>query len=345
MLEQYKNNRLKFNIKGVQRNFILKAKELLGLTSSQLSKRLHISQRTLADWTREKISISQATAQTISKLANMSIPVNHSIIDWRIRFKKAGEIGGRNKFLKYGSVCIDEKYRKEKWQEWWNKTGQYKKNPKGFQSILKIKIPKKSRLLAEFFGILLGDGNISVYNIGVTLSSEEKQYINYVCKVIKKLFGVLPKIFKHKSSNAVSIIVNRKQLVDFCQEFGFKMGNKVKHQVDIPLWIKENAIFSRECIRGLIDTDGCFFFHKYMAGGKIYSYLKIAFTSASRPLTSSVAEALTILGFNVRVSKNGKDVRIEDKQYVQKYIKEIGSHNQKHLEKIRKWKKSNSMLE
>ncbi|MBI3888514.1 helix-turn-helix domain-containing protein [Candidatus Nomurabacteria bacterium] len=338
MSESYVKYRIKFRNKGTQRAFILKAQKILGLTGVKLAKKLNISQRTLTDWTREKITISQVSAQTISKLINVPIPKNHTVIDWRTHFQKAGKIGGKNKFLKYGSVGGNEKYRKEKWEEWWEEIGQYKKPAKGFLTLAKIKIPRKSKLLAEFIGILLGDGNISAYHVGIALSSEEKNYIKYVSSVIQKLFGVSPKIFKHKSANAVSIIVNRKLLVDFCQKFGFEMGNKVMHQVDMPEWIKTNKVFSRECIRGLIDTNGCFFTHSYIVRGKKYSYLKIAFTSASRPLLSSFAKTLINSGFNVRISKNQKDVRIDDTRFVNKYIKEIGSHNEKHLQKIRKWK-------
>lgn len=338
MSELYKNYRIKFYKKGAQRIFILKAQDLLNITGREFSQKLKISRRTLADWTKERINMSMISAQKISKLTHIPIPKNHSIIDWRIHMKNAGKIGGRNKFIMYGNVGGDETYRKEKWKQWWKSVGQYKKKAKGFQSLIKIKIPRKSKLLAEFIGIMLGDGNISPYNIGITLSSEEKEYIQYVCKVIQKLFGVLPKISKHKLLKAVSIIVNRKLLVNFCQEIGFKMGNKVKNQVDIPAWIKENKTFARECIRGLFDTDGCFFNHSYTVREKRYSYFKIAFTNASAPLVSSVAKTLINFGFHVRISKNYKDVRIEDNQYVRKYIEEIGSNNHKHLQKIKKWK-------
>lgn len=344
MSESYKNNRIKFKKKGVQRDFILKAEELLGLTGSALAKKLHISQRTLADWTREKITISQVSAQVISKLANLRIPQNHSIIDWRIRFQKAGKIGGKNKFNMYGSIGGDEIYRKEKWQEWWNNIGQYKKNPKGFQSILKIRIPQKDENLAEFVGIMLGDGGIAPYHVTVTLSNQEIDYIFYVKKLVNKLFGVSPKIYKRKKAEAVDLVTQRKQLVNFCQQIGLVLGNKVRQQVDMPSWIKESETFSKACIRGLVDTDGCFFFHKYIVGGKIYSYLKIAFTSASKPLILSFTKSLIVLGFDVRISKNGKDVRIEDQRYVSKYIQEIGSHNSKHLQKIKMWKNGNNML-
>ncbi len=335
MLESFKNNRIHFNKKGLQHSFILKAQNSLGVTKKELAHKLNISKRTLADWTREAISISQNKAIELSKLSRVSIPLDYNIIDWNKRLKEIGRIGGRNRFIKYGNVGGNEKYRKEKWKEWWNNVGQYKKNAPGFITIKKIKIPRKSKLLAEFIGILLGDGNISKYHIGITLSSEERNYITYVKKIIKKLFGVNPSIHKHKLANAVTITVNRKALVLFCQEFGFESGNKITHQVDIPIWIKKNRAYSRECIRGLFDTDGCFFAHNYIVGGKTYSYLKIAFTSASIPLVLSVREILINFGFNVRISNNYQDIRIEDSKYVLKYIKEIGSHNEKHLQKIK----------
>ena len=338
MSESFIFYRLKFNKKGVQRNFILRAEKILAFTDLELANKLNVSRRTIYEWKNERITISKIAAVKISKLAKLLIPKDHKTIDWRVHLQKAGIIGGRNKYILYGNVGGDETYRKEKWKQWWEKVGKYKKRVKGFQSIVKIKIPPKSKLLAEFIGILLGDGSISPYHIGITLYSEEKEYKQYVCNVIKKLFGVVPKIFKHKARKAISIIVNRKLLVDYCQRFGFEMGNKVKHQVDMPEWIKANNVFKKECIRGLFDTDGCFFNHNYVVNGKKYSYLKIAFTSASTPLINSVAETLINFGFNVRISKNHKDVRIEDAYFVTKYIDEIGSHNEKHLQKIRKWK-------
>lgn len=336
MLESFKNNRIHFNEKGLQRSFILTAQNSLGITQKELAQKLNINKRTLADWTREEITISQIKAKELSKLSGISIPLDYFIIDWNERLKEIGRIGGRNHFVKYGKVGGNEEYRKEKWKEWWNKVGKFKKTAPGFKTLLKIKIPKKSKLLAEFIGILLGDGNISPYHVGITLSSEEKEYSIYVQNLIKKLFGVTPKVHKHKLANAVNITVNRKVLVNFCQKVGFEMGNKITHQVDIPVWIKKNKAFNRECVRGLFDTDGCFFIHNYIVGGKKYSYLKITFTSASIPLILSVREILINFGFNVRISKNHKDIRIEDIKYVEKYIKEIGSHNNKHLQKIKR---------
>lgn len=344
MIESSKYNRIQFDKKEVQKGYILDTENILGLNDLELAKKLGVCLRTIRDWKKEKITISQVATEKMSKLAKIPIPKDYVIIDWKTHWQKAGIIGAKVKFARYGKVCFDEEYRKEKWEEWWKKIGKYKKPAKGFVILEKIKTPRKSKLLAEFIGILLGDGHIARYQVTVTLSSEEKEYIHYVSNLIKKLFGIVAGITKQKRK-AVAIVVSRKLAVDFCQKFGFEMGNKVTHQVDIPDWIKENKTFSRECIRGLFDTDGCFFNHSYIVGGKKYSYLKIAFTSASAPLRLSVKEILINLGFNVRMSKvransNGRDIRIEDSQYVQRYIQKIGSHNQKHIDKIEKWRRA-----
>ena len=335
MPELFVYNRIKFIKKGLQKNFILEAEKILNFTDLKLANELNISRRTIYEWKNERTTISQIATKKISKLANLPIPQNYKIIDWRLHLQKAGKIGGRNKFNMYGSVAMDEKHRKEKWKQWWENIGKYKKSAPGFQTLIKIKIPRKNKLLAEFVGIMLGDGGISQYHIAITLSNKEKKYILFVSAIVTILFSVKPKIYKLKNLNAVDIVVNRKHLVDFCQQIGLVRGNKVKQQVDIPKWIKENRKFSQACIRGLIDTDGCFYTNSYYVNGKKYSYFKIAFTSASLPLIQSVSKTLINFGINARISKNHKDVRIEGQKSVYRYIKLVGTHNDKHSQKMK----------
>jgi hypothetical protein len=56
-------------------------------------------------------------------------------------------------------------------------------------------IPKtRSNELAEIFGILLGDGHISHFQVIVTLGSKEVEYVRYVQKLLKIVFGGEPQI-------------------------------------------------------------------------------------------------------------------------------------------------------
>jgi len=64
-------------------------------------------------------------------------------------------------------------------------------------------------------------------------------------------------------TNVVRILLSRVELVRHLHNLGLKIGNKVKQLLDIPDWIKVNPEYSKVCLRGLIDTDGCVFRHNY----------------------------------------------------------------------------------
>jgi len=338
MPELHTKDRIKFSKKGGQRGFILKCKKALVLTSLSLAKKLNVSQRTVTDWISEKFYMPYASAMTLSKLSKILIAEKYQIIDWKKRLQKIGKKGGKKRLEIYGKVTLNESYRARRWKEWWQSVGKYKSNSAGFQSILEIKLPTKDIRLAEFMGIMLGDGGVAPYHIHITLSNTEKKYANYIIDLVNELFGVVPKVHKLKYAQAIDIVIHRKQLVTFCQEIGLVRGNKIKQQIDIPEWIKSNTEFSKACVRGLIDTDGCFYDNSYTSNNKKYSYFKIAFTSASLPLRLSVAKILNDL--NIKTSIDHKDVRINDIQSVQRYIEIIGSHNQKHLDKILRFTKN-----
>lgn len=341
MVELYISNRIKFNQKGVQSRFLINAKKMLNLTGVSFSKKLNISQRTLTDWSREKFHMSEIVAKKIFSLTGIPIPMPNTVFTWNEHMKNIGKKGARARLLKYGSVSLNESYRKKKWREWWDEIGQYKKPALGFQSLIKNRIPRKNKLLAEFVGIMLGDGGITNYQICVTLSIKEGQYTLFVTKIIKKLFGTTATISKLRDAEAVKIVVSRRQLVDFCQEIGLVKGNKIRQRIDIPEWIKADISFAKVCVRGLIDTDGCFYVNSYNSNNKIYTYFKIAFVSASVPLLKSVQDILHNSGIHsvicYRKGQKGGDVRIVSHEDVTKYVNTIGSNNEKHLKKIREW--------
>ena len=119
----------------------------------------------------------------------------------------------------------------------------------------------------------------------------------------------------------------------YCVEkLGLKIGNKIKQQVDIPDWIRQNKKFSIACVRGLIDTDGCAFTHYYKVNGKLYDYKKLAFSSLSEPLRLSVFQILKSLGIKSRLCKR-KDIWLDSEESIKQYFSIIGTHNRKLLNK------------
>ena len=104
----------------------------------------------------------------------------------------------------------------------------------------KITVPQKDEKLAELVGIILGDGNIYVrkenrsayYQLRIVGDSvKDKEYlVGYVKPLIESLFGLTPRIRKHKTFNALFVIVDYKKVIEFLISVGMHAGNKIEKQ-------------------------------------------------------------------------------------------------------------------
>jgi len=319
--------------KGQQRKFIKKI--LLRIPIKEAAKLCNLSERTIRDWRRELFSMDYKAIQKLCKKTNVPLPKNIRTKN-RYWYTSIGSpAGGIAVFKKYGRIGGNPEYRKKKWYEWWEREGRYKTN---FITFVKpIQKPSYSEKLAEFAGIILGDGGINQRQVVITLHrKDDKEYSKFIVSLIKKLFNVPVGTCDRKESLATNYIVSRSELVRFCTEkLGLKKGNKVKQQVDIPNWIKQNKQYAIACVRGLVDTDGCVFNHRYKVKARWYSYKKLSFTSYSRPLRESVFNILKNNGLNPRLAQD-KDIRIDSIEDMKKYFKTFESHNPKHLRKYLK---------
>lgn len=318
-----------------QQRFIENVATKLGISTSSLASLLVVNERTLRDWKREKYHMSFIHAQTLARKSRVLIPASASLLKWNERLEKIGSLGGKAFFQKYGLVGMDETYRREQWDKWWNEVGKFKEHKILWKS-KPFRKPKKSVELAEFVGLMLGDGGISKYQISITLHrNDDREYSIFVCELIYCLFCVEPRIIKRKGCLANDYRVSRVELVRFCVEkLGLVRGNKVRQNIDIPRWVGERNNFLISCVRGLFDTDGSVIIHKYKVSGREYIYKKLCFTSHSQPLRLSFYRALSNLGIKARLA--GFDVRVDGQEEVVKYFKIVGTHNPKHLRKMNK---------
>ncbi|MFZ2303247.1 MAG: LAGLIDADG family homing endonuclease [Minisyncoccia bacterium] len=318
--------------KGEQLKFLNNVQQKLLVNNSALAEIIGKNVRTLADWKREKSSMSFESAKFLSKKSGVMICEEVKVKEAHWYTSLGASAGGNAVYKKYGRVGGNEEERKRRWRKWWETKGQFEKHP-----ILFIKKPIKkpgfSAGLAEFVGILLGDGGIAKRQVVITLHRyDDKEYREYVRLLVEKLFDVVPGVYKNKESLADNIVISRTELVHFCVEkLGLKAGNKVRQQVDVPVWIKDKKSYHIACLRGLVDTDGCVIKHCYTVKGKRYSYKKLSFTNVSVPLLKFVFEVLGNLGMNPRTTKNGKEVRLESQADMGSYFRLIGSNNPKHL--------------
>lgn len=298
------------------------------LTVAMMARVAHCSERTVRDWRREKFSIPLTAVRMLAARARVTVPKNMRTRDKYAHIAKASRMGADATIKKYGRIPHDEKRRKERWRVWWETEGKFKKN-----RILESRAvhrPKRNTDLAEFIGIVMGDGGISNYQVVITLHHvDDLEYVSFVSSLIKKLFKMEPRIYHSLKNSVNDIAISRRELVLYLHNLGLPIGDKIKQRLDIPGWIKCDQELSVACLRGLIDTDGCIFTHRYRAKGTWYAYKKLSFTSASEPLRGSVHTLLLEFGFHPRMT--AKDVRLDRAKDMERYFNRIGSHNPKHL--------------
>ena len=212
MAEMVNKSRRVFFPKGQQRLFLKRVSTELNLTHGQLAALFKISSRTLSDWKREKFSISEDAVKKISRSSSIRFPSNIEIREPFWSVKKAARLGALVTIKRYGAICTDEEKRKKGWYRWWREKGRFLKKfpnqPKSFHA------PGKSTKLAEFIGIMLGDGGITDYQIGITLNKiDDWAYANYVSGLVKNLFRL--KVGKTMRESVVVLTISRKNLVKF----------------------------------------------------------------------------------------------------------------------------------
>lgn len=322
--------------KKMQAQFLSEQIDKLGLSWSGLADKMSVHKRTLNDWKREQYSIPLDAVKKICRLSRSRMPKKIKIRDpfWYVNL--GAKNGGLACLKKYGRVGGDPEYQKKKWYEWWYKKGQY--NLVGcIRGPLPIKTPIFSVDLAEFVGIVMGDGGITQSQIIITTNSvDDKEYGHYVKKLIEKIFDINTAIYYRKNEQAMYIVASRKKLVEFCnKKLGLKIGNKLKQGLDIPGWIKGNLEYEKACIRGLVDTDGCIFTECHKIKNKLYNYKRLNFSSQSSQLRNSVFEILEKIGLSPKI-RNNKCVQIEDRENIKKYFQFIGTSNPKHLKRYYK---------
>lgn len=194
----------------------------------------------------------------------------------------------------------------------------------------KIKLPRKSKMLAEFVGICLGDGNVSKYQIGITLNTvADKNYIPYVIKLYNSLFPELKvNLVKKKGENAVEVRINSKIVSDFLLNMGIVPNNK-----KVPNWIHDSSNYKKFCVRGLFDTEGSVSTKNYLSkkGGK--TYYQLNFRNYNKRLMKFVRDTLLELKLKPTLSLKNS-LYISNSHDLMIFNKEIGFSNPKLLAKL-----------
>ncbi len=203
-----------------------------------------------------------------------------------------------------------------------------------------VTLPAHSVRLAEFFGIMMGDGGINnSWQANISLNSiKDAQYSRYILVLCNKIFGFVPAIHKRKDSNTLILSLASTSVVDFLVANGLSRGNKLKNGLKIPKWILEKPSYCKACVRGLIDTDGCMFVHTHRIKGKIYKNIGLTFTSYAPELIFQVAEILEKFSILPHINKQGQAIYLYQADSVLRYLKVFGTSNHRIESVYKKWR-------
>lgn len=195
-------------------------------------------------------------------------------------------------------------------------------------------------MLAEFFGIMMGDGGINnLWQITITLNAvADARYARRVSGLCKKLFGVSPSVRRRKESKTLVISLASTSVVDFLISQGLPRGDKIKNGIKVPDWILGKLLYQKACLRGLVDTDGCLFIHKHRVLGNLYKNIGLSFRNCSPNLIFWVATTLEELGIMAHITSRGSDVCIYQADAVVKYLKVVGTSNSRIELVYKKWR-------
>lgn len=322
---------------GGQKRFLEKVQLFTGLPVNELAGVVNVHPRSYRDWKREKLNMSLPAVRELSRISGIDLPSDIEVLEPFWYVNKGAQKAWDTLQRRYGGMVLDEEYRKKKWREWWMREGKHRQPP--YFYTIPVRKPPYSSALAEFTGIMMGDGGITKRQVKITVHSEDdKEYANYLKNLIARLFHVQASLFFRRHEKAVSLVVSRTELVKYCHDYlELKVGNKLKQGLDIPSWISSKLEFQKACLRGLVDTDGCIFYERHNIQGKIYSYPRLNFTSASIALRKSVFDIFTGLGFSPRMRKKDgvyKCVQLENRNEIRQYFEAVGTHNQKHQQRF-----------
>lgn len=323
-----------------QSDFLNRVKENGNLDWSAIAKACKVRTRTLFDWRRKKYQMGYESLCRLTRRYNLALPKRIEILPDTWNIKKAARLGALRRNELYGNPGTAEGRRRGGSVS----ALKFRNDPEfakkvGFKLRKYIIYPQKSSLLAELIGILLGDGSINEYQVRVYNNSKtDRNYAYFIKKVIHNLFKINPTITV-RDKNTIIVTASSKNLVAFLMDCGMKKGDKMLNGADVPEWILKNDEFTKSCLRGLVDTDGGIYFHNHTTKGIRYRHMGLCFTSHSKLLLNSVYRML--LSFDIKCKTDEeRHVMIYDRMEVNKYMKIIGSHNSKHINRFKSYKNS-----
>lgn len=190
----------------------------------------------------------------------------------------------------------------------------------------RVSFPKKfSKELAEFFGVLLGDGGVEKYFVRIYLNRKaDKGYPKKLMALIRKLF---PKVkvtcLDREKRGTEEVQISSIDICNYLRNIGFDPKLRT-----IPDWILSNVEFTKAAIRGLFDTEGSIGVKLHHGKIGMCAYKQLTVTNKNQNILCFLEQELKELGY--RPTKNSKkNIYISNREDIKRYFIEIGTRNPK----------------
>lgn len=195
-------------------------------------------------------------------------------------------------------------------------------------------------LFLEFYGALLGDGWIGKYNYKNKVINlfgisghiiQDKEFIDYLRTIVRKIFYRKGYIKEKPLSGSRELQFSHKELLNFFnKKLGFPVGKKINLKINNKL-AGLDFKKTKHIIRGIFDTDGSFYYDKTPVGNP---YPCISIQMKAPILIKQINDILLGVGFKVTYRKKKNMITLKGNKQLNKWMKEIGSSNPKHINKI-----------
>lgn len=190
---------------------------------------------------------------------------------------------------------------------------------------------KLDHYAAELVGVLLGDGSFYITNsnheMDIALNSRDINQINYTTELLEKVVKTRVTKKYSKDANYVHLRLSKKDPVNALLSISLiKQGNKIKNKVAIPDWIWTKSIFIKNCLRGLIDTDGSI----YRLKPQWPNLFQLSFKNNNKVLLNDVRKAFLQLYFHPSRVFGNRIVLTRQKE-IKKFFDDIGTNNDRNL--------------
>jgi hypothetical protein len=200
--------------------------------------------------------------------------------------------------------------------------------------------------LCEFIGAFIGDGFTRQYRKHYLTqftgdARYESEYFKYsLAPIARRFFNISPS-FKTLGNTLRMNFYSKSLYLLLTKRFHMPPGRK-NLTIRIPDEIMEGEYcFIAGALRGIADTEGTVYFDLR----PIYNtpYPRIQICTTSRPLVRQIKEILASMKYSIYVREDNRAehprfyVEIYGLKQLQKWLREIGFSNKKHLDKIRQY--------